>query len=148
MRGIRLEYHDLLSLFEFLDNGDGVITLLGLAILFRDLETSANFCRCFGPQKIFVYLPIILCASFSFFFALCAEAHRIHRRPLLSRTGRQTRGVSQCSHRDCDTLCWFPFFPSICHSYVLKMTVIWSGPCKILHCFITNSLWGCNFKPL
>ena len=24
-----LEYHDLLSLFEFLDNGDGEITLLG-----------------------------------------------------------------------------------------------------------------------
>ena len=25
---LRLEYHDLLSLFEFLDNGDGQITLL------------------------------------------------------------------------------------------------------------------------
>ena len=27
MDGIRLDYHDLLSLFEFLDNGDGQITL-------------------------------------------------------------------------------------------------------------------------
>ena len=29
---LRLEYHDLLSLFEFLDNGDGQITSLGLII--------------------------------------------------------------------------------------------------------------------
>ena len=27
--GLRLEYHDLLSLFEFLDNGDGQITSRG-----------------------------------------------------------------------------------------------------------------------
>ena len=32
-----------------------------------------------------------------FFLAFFAEAHRIHRRPLLSRTGRQKRGVNQRS---------------------------------------------------
>ena len=31
MSQLELEYHDLLSLFEFLDNGDGEITLLGSA---------------------------------------------------------------------------------------------------------------------
>ena len=108
MRGIRLEYHDLLSLFEFLDNGDGVITLLGLAILFRD---KRQFLPSFWTTKIIRLPSENFVRQLSFLFALCAEAHRIHRRPLLSRTGRQTRGVSQCSHRDCDSLCWFPFFP-------------------------------------
>ena len=31
MSQLELEYHDLLSLFEFLDNGDGEITWLGIA---------------------------------------------------------------------------------------------------------------------
>lgn len=44
MSQLELEYHDLLSLFEFLDNGDGEITRLNLTMgIDQTLQSSAFY---------------------------------------------------------------------------------------------------------
>ena len=52
MSQLELEYHDLLSLFEFLDNGDGEITLLGSA--YWEHECSGRCLPCVCVSSCFV----------------------------------------------------------------------------------------------
>ena len=52
MSHLELEYHDLLSLFEFLDNGDGEITLLGSA--YWEHEWSGRCLPCVCVSSCFV----------------------------------------------------------------------------------------------
>ena len=52
MSQLELEYHDLLSLFEFLDNGDGEITLLGSA--YWEHEWSGRCLPCVCVSSCFV----------------------------------------------------------------------------------------------
>ena len=43
MSQLELEYHDLLSLFEFLDNGDGEITMLGFMLVCRAFSCKSLY---------------------------------------------------------------------------------------------------------